>query len=139
MRKKILKLTKKPKDFFLELDNEANSKTAVSTGTAQQKQPNASPTKGQKPTSQKKAGKEVQKAVIAEEPQPARQVYDSIEQLIVNAVSAKKVSQDKSEETGNNFATDYLIAKPVPNRRPGSSMDKFRIMSRRLKVRKQKV
>ena len=51
----------------------------------------------------------------------------------VNAVSAKKVGENKAEEVAQNFATDYLIASPAPNRRPSVSMNKFKEMSRKMR------
>ena len=46
--------------------------------------------------------------------------------------SEQKEAEQQAEKT---FATDYLISKPKPRRRPGGSIDKFKTMARQTKVR----
>jgi len=71
----------------------------------------------------------------------------NVEELIANAVGltyggtpAVKTTPDVSETdaksvTIKTFATDYLLSKPAPNRRPGASLNKFREMTRTMKVK----
>ena len=143
MLKKILNLKKKPTDFFLELNEEqsgqegsAQSQTTVAPQPAQQEQPKASSSEVKKTKSQKKAGKKTQEPVVVSQPEPPKKAYDDVEQLIINAVFAKKVSADNANSNGatKNFSTDYLISPPAPNRRPGASLNKFREMTRTMKV-----
>lgn len=152
MLKKILKLTKKPTNFFLELNEEQPSqeavsqdKSAVATPPTPQEQPQASSSDAKKTKSQKKrkkagkkAGEKAQEPVAVSQPAPAKQVYDDVEQLIINAVSAKKAGKVNANSNGavKNFATDYLISPPAPNRRPGVSLNKFKEMTRTMKVGK---
>ncbi len=71
-------------------------------------------------------------AVIPEKAKPA--VSETVAEPATEEVA---VSETKPQETipEITFATDYLIAKPAPNRRPGSSLNKFREMTRTMKVR----
>lgn len=46
--------------------------------------------------------------------------------------SEQQAAEQQAEKT---FATDYLISKPKPRRRPGGSIDKFKTMARQTKVR----
>ena len=47
-----------------------------------------------------------------------------------------EATQPKPFFVDGNFATDYLIDKPAPNRRPGESLNKFREMTRAIKIRR---
>lgn len=147
MLKKILNLKKKPTDFFLELNEEESSEEAssqiqatVATPTTQQEQTEVSSSDVEKAKGRKK-GKKAQETIVFEQPAPPKQSYDNVEQLIINAVYAKKSNDSQSnsengsqsEKIASNFATDYLISAPAPNRRPGASMNKFKEMSRTLK------
>ena len=72
-------------------------------------------------------------AVIPEKAKPAvsETVAKSEPETVV--VSEAKPQKTVPEKT---FATDYLISKPAPNRRPGGSLNKFRVMTRTMKVRR---
>ncbi len=148
MLKKILNLTKKPTNFFLELDEEESNQEANSQNTTtvapepvQEEQPQDSSSEVKQTQSKKKAKKAkktAQQPVAVSQPKPSTQSYDNVEQLIIDAVFAKKVSENgaSSQEASTTFATDYLIAKPAPNRRPGASLNKFKEMTRTMKIRK---
>ena len=141
MLKKLLTLKKNPTDFFLELNEEESSKEAssqieatVATPTTQQ-EPTKASSSDVKKTKGRKKGKKAQEPIVVAQPAPPKQAYDNVEQLIINAVYAKKniENDSKPEEVNKNFATDYLISPPAPNRRPGACMDKFKEMSRNMK------
>ena len=149
MFKKILSLKPKSSAFFLQLDEEqsnqeASSETAVETQPVQPAATEASsaiaPETEPKPKSkksQKKSSATAQQPSVENKPKPVATV-DRVEQLIINAVSAKKESKVEANSNGSvgNFATDYLISPPAPNRRPGVSLNKFREMTRTMKVNK---
>jgi hypothetical protein len=67
------------------------------------------------------------KAVVdtsySDEPFWVKQMYKTSEQ---------KAVEENAEKT---FATDFLISKPQPRRRPGGSLDSFKNMARQTKVR----
>ena len=148
MLKKILSLKPKSSTFFLQLDEEqsnqeTSSETAVETQPAQPAATEASaiaPKTEPKPKSkksQKKSSAIAQQPSVENKPKPVATV-DRVEQLIIDAVSAKKDSKVEANSNGSvgNFATDYLISPPAPNRRPGVSLNKFREMTRTMKVNK---
>ena len=147
MLKKILSLGKKSDNFFLEIDEdqagqETNSETAVATQPAPKEEAKAISVAGLTSKLTKKSTKKKGKSQDVAPETPVKNVVktyravDSVEQLIVNAVSGKK--QSEAETTGENtFATNYLIAKPASNRRPGPSLDKFKQMSRGMSIDKK--
>ena len=71
-------------------------------------------------------------AVVPEKAQPA--VSETVAESATEEVAVSEAEPQKTipEIT---FATDYLIAKPAPNRRPGASLNKFREMTRTMKVK----
>ena len=71
-------------------------------------------------------------AVVPEKAQPA--VSETVAESATKEVAVSEAEPQKTipEIT---FATDYLIAKPAPNRRPGASLNKFREMTRTMKVK----
>lgn len=100
-------------------------------------------------------------SIMMAPPTPPKTIPD-VEELIANAVGIpywgipavvpEKVAQSAPEEVAEEvvaeseaqpqeatpemtFATDYLISKPAPNRRPGASINKFIAMTRTMKVR----
>ncbi len=143
MFKRFLSLSKKSSDFFLQLDEdqsnqETDGKTAVAAKLAQQAKTVVSAATASKTepkqktkTQQKESPDLTQEPSVVKAPEPS-QAVDRVEQLIVNAVFAKNRSKTEAVESG--FATDYLISKPAPNRRPGASLNKFKEMTRKMKV-----
>ena len=151
MFKKFLSLSKKSSDFFLQIDEdqsnqETDSKTAVAAKLAQQAKTVVSAATASKTepkqktkTQQKESPDLTQEPSVVKAPEPS-QAVDRVEQLIVNAVFAKNKSKTEaieSEAIESGFATDYLISKPAPNRRPGASLNKFKEMTRKMKVSKK--
>lgn len=144
-----------------EADQNTNGKTVPVTEPVQETEPvvtapteqEAEPKQSAEPQEKRKTAKKKVKAdSTAEKPETATPVVQQRkanatpdpEELIARAVGIpyqgvptavtsepKAAKQEKVSETG--FATNYLIGKPAPNRRPGTSLDKFREMTRTLK------
>ena len=76
-------------------------------------------------------------AVIPEKAKPA------VSETVAKSATPESVTEEvavgdgEAQETISEmtFATDYLITKPAPNRRPGASLNKFRQMTRTMKVK----
>ena len=142
------------------LDQEA--KTDTNSSTVPKTEPKKKRKKAQKKSQElsvvnesepevETTGNTIQEASTESEPavsaaKPPKTVAD-VEELIANAVGltywgtpAVKTTPDVSETdaksvTIKTLATDYLLSKPAPNRRPGASLNKFREMTRTMKVR----
>ena len=76
-------------------------------------------------------------AVIPEKAKPAVEETVAQSATAESGSEAAAVGDDQGRETiaEMTFATDYLISKPAPNRRPGGSLNKFRVMTRTMKVK----
>lgn len=142
-----------------EANQDTNGKAAPVTEPVENVEPvvtaptekEAEPKQSAAPQKKRKTAKKKVKAA-AEKPETATPVVQQrkanatpdAEELIARAVGIpyqgvptvdpnqpKATAEEKVAETG--FADNYLIGKPAPNRRPGTSLDKFREMTRTLK------
>ncbi|MDJ0902950.1 MAG: phycobilisome rod-core linker polypeptide [Xenococcus sp. MO_188.B8] len=73
-------------------------------------------------------------AVVPDKTPAAKKEVVSTAESVTETVTESE-PQPQETITAQTFATDYLIAKPAPNRRPGASLNKFREMTRKMKVR----
>lgn len=132
--------------FYLELDNDKedyNWSTKFIEKT-KSKQVKTEKTKADKVSSQDSKGQEGVKSSKSATTEDTSSAVPSSPQPINTSYSEEpawiKGLYDKQEEEAveevvaeKTFATDSLIAKPRPNRRPGGSINKFRDLARELR------